>query len=116
MVFKTNKPIAVAGGKPGRGAECATVSNMTDHLKKLYSLGEALAADGRTDFQLNNVVLLGTHRVVHANRACCLMELVMRYMDKITLNEKHWFYRAVPAYYTGHKGLFRLGKSAKAGK
>jgi hypothetical protein len=116
MVFKTNKPIAAAGGKPGRGAECATVSNMTDHLKKLYSLGEALAADGRTDFQLNNVVLLGTHRVVHANRACCLMELVLRYMDKITLNEKHWFYRAVPAYYTGHKGLFRLGKSAKAGK
>lgn len=116
MVFKTNEPIAATGVKPGRGAECAIVSNMTEHLKKLYFLGETLEARGLTDFQLNNVALLGTHRVVHANRACCLLELVLRYMDKITLNEKHWFYRAVPAYYTGHKGLFRLGKSASAKK
>jgi hypothetical protein len=114
MVFKTNEPIATAGAKPGRGAECAIVSNMTEHLKKLYSLGEILERAGMTDFQLNNIVLLGTHKVIHANRACCLLELVLRYMDKLILGDKHWFYRPVASYYTGHKGLFRIG--TKSGK
>lgn len=115
MVFKTNEPVATAGTKPGRGAECAIVSNMTEHLKKLYTLGEILERAGMTDFQLNNVVLLGTHKVVHANRACCLLELVLRYMDKLVLGEKQWFYRPVASYYTGHKGLFRIGTTAKSG-
>jgi hypothetical protein len=114
MVFKTNEPIATPDAKPGRGAECAIVSNMTEHLKKLYALGELLAGAGMTDFQLNETYLLSKQRVVHANRACCLLELVLRYMDKIVLGEKHWFYRAVPAYYTGHKGLFRLGTAKSA--
>ena len=105
MVFKTNEPVATAGTKPGRGAECAIVSNMTEHLKKLYTLGEILERAGMTDFQLNNVALLGTHKVVHANRACCLLELVLRYMDKLVLGEKQWFYRPVASYYTGIKQL-----------
>lgn len=115
VVFKTNEPLAPSKKVPGRGAECANVSNMSGHLKKLKAVGNALRIAGLSDFQLNDVVMLGTHKVVHAIRACTLLEIVLRYTDKIGVQHKRWFLRPVSAYYTKHASLFRA-KSVQSAK
>jgi hypothetical protein len=39
-----------------------------------------------------------------------LIELILRYMDVVRLQDKRWFYRPVEAYFAGHKGSVRPGK------
>jgi len=109
VVFKTGEP-PEEGGKIGRGKECGNVSTMTGHIANLVVIGDMLKAAGKTDFDLNRGILLGTRKIKNSTRACTLMDLLIRLCDTDALQGKRWFLRPVLAFYTGHKGLFRPGK------
>jgi hypothetical protein len=116
LVFKTNMPIKNVGDKPGKGSECANVSTIRIHLDKLRKVGPLLAANGFTDFQLNDVYMVSRHKIEHATRACTLLEIVLRYMDGVGVDRKRWFLRPVSAFYAGLKSEFKVGKKAKEAK
>jgi hypothetical protein len=109
FVFKTGEP-PFEGGKVGRGKECGNVSTMTGHLANLIKIGDILKEAGKSDLDLNRVALLGTRKIKNSTRACTLMNLIIRYLDMEKLKNKRWYIRPVPAFYTGHKGIFRPGK------
>jgi hypothetical protein len=109
VVFKTAEP-PPKGGKVGRGKECGNVSTMTGHIANLIQLGDILKAAGKSDFELNRAVVLGTRKIKNSTRACTLMNLIIRFLDADKIQNKRWFFRPVQAFYTGHKGLFRATK------
>jgi hypothetical protein len=110
MVFKTGEP-PMEGNKVGRGQECANVTTMTGHIHKLLQMGEILENAGKGNFGLDrNILSVGQRKIKNSIRACTLLELIIRYVDKEHIDGKRWFFRPVPSYYTGHKGLFRAGK------
>jgi hypothetical protein len=109
IVFKTAEP-PYEGGKVGRGKECGNVSTMTGHITNLVEIGDILKAAGKTDFDLNRGIIVGTRKIKNSTRACTLMNLLIRFLDAERLQGKRWFFRAVQALYIGHKGSFRPGK------
>jgi hypothetical protein len=138
FVFKTGTPPA-PGGKVGTGSECAIVSNMVDHARLVGLLGDqlvtvptvgALGLDAtkvgtKYEFQkymirdgnfISEGIILREHpdiaatRIINANRVCTLLDVVLRFMDEIGVRGRRYFYRAVDAVYTGHKGTFRIKK------
>jgi hypothetical protein len=109
VVFKSAEP-PYEGGKVGRGKECGNVSTMTGHIANLIQIGDILKAAGKTDFDLNRGVVLGSRKIKNSTRACTLIELLIRYLDADKIQGKRWFFRPVQAFYTGHKGTFRPGK------
>jgi hypothetical protein len=109
VVFKTAEP-PPKGGKVGRGKECGNVSTMTGHIANLIQLGDILKAAGKSDFELNRAIVLGTRKIKNSTRACTLMNLIIRFLDADKIQNKRWFFRPVQAFYTGHKGLFRATK------
>jgi hypothetical protein len=109
IVFKTAEP-PNEGGKIGRGKECGNVSTMTGHIANLVQIGDILKAAGKTDFDLNRGIILGTRKIKNSTRACTLLDILIRYLDADNVQAKRWFFRPVQAFYTGHKGTFRHGK------
>jgi hypothetical protein len=109
VTFKTAEPPEEAG-KIGRGKECGNVSTMTGHITNLVEIGDILKAAGKTDFDLNRGIIVGTRKIKNSTRACTLMNLLIRFLDAERLQGKRWFFRAVQALYIGHKGSFRPGK------
>jgi hypothetical protein len=109
IVFKTGEP-PFEGGKIGRGKECGNVSTMTGHIANLVQIGDILKNSGKSDFDLNRGVILGSRKIKNSTRACALMDIIIRYLDADKVQNKKWFFRPVIAYYTGHKGTFRPGK------
>lgn len=110
VVFKVAQP--PYGNDPvSKGKECATVSNMSGHIKDLIEIGNILKEKINYDFDLNYITLTNKRKIKNSIRACTLLELVLRYMDYKKVDGKKWFLRSVLAYYTGHKGLFRTKKS-----
>jgi hypothetical protein len=70
FVFKTDTPPEI-GGKIGRGKECRNVTTMTGHLSQLIQVGDALKRNGKTDFQLNRIVLLsGIRKITNSTSFC----------------------------------------------
>ena len=53
---------------------------------------DILKAAGKTDFDLNRSILLGTRKIKNSTRACTLMDLLVRYLDSVKLNSKKWFF------------------------
>jgi hypothetical protein len=106
VVFKTADP-PYEGSKVNRGKECGNVSTMTGHISNLVEIGDILKAVGKSDFDLNRGIILGTRKIKNSTRACTLINLLIRYLDADMLNGKRWFFRPVQTYYTGHKGTFR---------
>jgi len=106
VVFKTADP-PYEGSKINRGKECGNVSTMTGHISNLVEIGDILKAAGKSDFDLNRGIILGTRKIKNSTRACTLINLLIRYLDADMLNGKRWFFRPVQTYYTGHKGTFR---------
>jgi hypothetical protein len=106
FVFKTAEP-PYEGGKLGRGKECGNVSTMTGHIADLIQIGDILKAAGKTDFDLNNGVLLGGRKIKNATRACTLLDMLIRYLDADKIQNKKWFFRPLLAFYTKHKGVFK---------
>jgi hypothetical protein len=109
VVFKSAEP-PFEGGKVGRGKECGNVSTMTGHIANLVRVGDILKAAGKSDFDLNRGIVLGTRKIKNSTRACTLIELLSRYLDADKIQGKRWFFRPVQAFYTGHRGTFRPGK------
>lgn len=122
IVFKTNVT-PEPGKKLGRGGECAIVSNMSEHKKRLEALGDYMIAAGLGNMllkkeDLREDITYGSRKgvadeafksmkVENPIRICTLTELVLRYMDASRAGGKRWFYRPVAAAYAGHKGLYR---------
>ena len=109
VVFKAAEP-PFEGGKVGRGKECGNVSTMTGHISNLVRVGDILKTAGKSDFDLNRGIVLGTRKIKNSTRACTLIELLSRYLDADKIQGKRWFFRPVQAFYTGHRGTFRPGK------
>jgi hypothetical protein len=107
IVFKTGVPPA-AGGKIGRGQECANVSTTTEHLNKLIAMGEVLVGVAGQDLGLTTAQMLDVRNkqkyLANTNMMCALLGLVLRYMDAMRLQDRRWFYRTVAANITGHLG------------
>jgi hypothetical protein len=61
---------------------------------------------------LNEETLTGRPRKFeNAVRACFLMDIVLRFMEKEGISKKHWVYRSIPAKMAGHKGTFEKGQA-----
>ncbi len=118
LVFKTAKPAATKTGKIDKGQECANVSNASDHRKKLVRLGAILSAAKMHNLNLTEPLLVGepddADKLKNVAQLCTLMDLVLRYMDKMKVLGRRWFYRTVEANIVGHKMPGRKGGYAEA--
>lgn len=107
IVFKTGVPPAV-GGKTGRGQECANVSTTTEHLNKLMEMGTILLEVAGQDMGLTTAKMLDvrdkSRYLSNTNMMCTLLDLVLRYMDAMRIQDQRWFYRTIAANITGHLG------------
>lgn len=104
MVFKTSEPPESSTIKVSRGSECANVSSIDIHISKLVRLGTYMSGIGNTNYGMTVGILAGERKLTNSTRVCALMEIMLRYMDNIHIDSKRWFYRPVPAYYSGHIG------------
>ena len=100
FVFKKGDP-PLPNGKVTRGSECSINSGTTFELKLLEKFGETLRASGKSDLGMNDVEL-SRRRIANSVRICTVSDLVLRYMDKIALNNKRWFYRPLEAKLHNH--------------
>ena len=104
FVFKTNEPVAV-GKSPNRGSECANVSNISSHYELLEKIGKLVAGPLGTNLDLtSDVMITGPRAFQNSVRACMLTDIVLRLLNKLTINGKRWFYRPIATYKTGHTG------------
>ncbi len=119
LVFKTAKPAATKTGKIDKGQECANVSNASDHRKKLVRLGAILSAARLHNLNLTEALLTDepddADKLKNVAQLCALMDLVLRYMDKMRVLGKRWFYRSVEANIYGHRMAARKSGGSAAG-
>lgn len=113
LIYKNVAPPG-PGAKVEKGQECSISSQVSDHLRKLRELGAAFKTEKATDLDLNEEKLTGARKFENAVRACFLMDLVMRLMDRQMISRKRWFYKSISAKLAGHKGTFEKGMEAKA--
>jgi hypothetical protein len=57
----------------------------------LLEIGDILKAAGKSDFDLNRGIILGTRKIKNSTRACTLMNLLIRYLDADRIQGKRWF-------------------------
>ena len=103
IVFKLDIP----GERPMeifRGKECAVVSTMTSHIANLMKVGEILARNGKSSFELTRDTIVSGRKIKNSSRACTLLQFILRYMDAERIENKRWFFRTVQARYIGYKG------------
>ncbi len=99
-VYKSHRP-----GKTGSGEKCDNVSNMKKHREKVVEMGEVLEEVTGENYQLTDEILdKSSRKVVNPKRMCMLLNLVLRYMDKMNIQNKRWFYRPIEARKVGHLG------------
>jgi hypothetical protein len=91
--FKKGKP-PKPGGKVGRGGECSSGTEF--ERNQLLVLGGILRKEGKPDLGLNEEIML-RKRIQNSVRVCAVNDLVLRFMDKIALQKKRWFYRPLEA-------------------
>ena len=97
VIFKSNE---YKKGKFGTGQECAILSGTQGHINKLIELGNILEQNDHDNLGLTNDVLAGTRKIKNAHRLCILLDLVLRYMDAIAIENKRWFYRQISSALT----------------
>jgi hypothetical protein len=100
FVFKNGKP-PPPGGKVGRGSECAINSKIEYPMKLLEKFGGTLRSAGMHDLGLNEDIL-AKRRIQNSIRICTVCDLALRYMDKVGLQKKRWFYRPLESKLHGH--------------
>jgi hypothetical protein len=101
LVFKKGKP-PMPRGKLGRGSECSINSGTTYELTLLERFGKMLRDAGKNDLGLNERNLGDRKRIANSVRVCTVSDLALRYMDKVKLQGKRWFYRALESKLHGH--------------
>ena len=98
-----------------KGSECAGNSQTGQHKIKIQELGEILDKVLDEDFDLTiDKISTGDDKLENAVRICYLMSLVLRWMDKMKINNKRWMYRAVSANLAGYNN--ESDKKEKKGK
>jgi hypothetical protein len=114
FVFKTNKPVAPSTSgayeKQERGSECANVPNMPPHYALLEEIGRIAQGTLGTNLGFVQSELQeaqAPRSVKNSTRACALTEIALRFFDELKLQEKRWFYRPLPTFYTKHPGILR---------
>lgn len=103
LVFKTDAPPPNKGDKVGRGSECAIVSTMKAHLDKIDMLIELMNRHGDSLGRWNPRL---REDIRGSIKACTIIEISLRYLDKLGLDGKIWFYNAVEGLIAGHKGTY----------
>ena len=100
VVFKKNVP-PMPRGKVTRGSECAINSGTAFQIQQLERCGRALKEKGHNNFGLD---AYGVHyrNIKNSIRICTISDLVLRYMDRLKLHGKRWFYRALESKLHNH--------------
>jgi hypothetical protein len=109
LVFKTVPPSPV-GEKPERGQECESTSVQTYYLTKHILLGNVLREADLNDFGLLKEMPKKrdtSYKYLGVGKACAIIQLVLRYLDKLHVGGKRWFYRPIASYFTKHTALIR---------
>jgi hypothetical protein len=86
---------------------------MQQHMDNLFMIGNLLSENDYTDFGLNPVKIIQERRVRNSVRACTLLNLILRFLEQIQLEDRHWFLRPIRAYYTGHSPAGVIKKGGK---
>ncbi len=115
FVFKTNNPVAPSANpslyeKQERGSECANVPNMVPHYALLEEIGQIAqtALGNNLGFILSELQDAQAPRSVkNSIRACALTDIALRFFDEMLIQDKRWFYRPLPTFYTKHPGILR---------
>jgi hypothetical protein len=100
FIYKKGSPPMIKG-KIGRGSECSINSKIAYEIKLLERFGDSLRAAGKPDFDLS-ADGLARRRIQNAVRICTVCDLVQRFMDKMRVQGKRWFYRPLEAKLYGH--------------
>ena len=106
MTFKTTTP-PKAPNKPAKGTECGIITTTSTHREGMVKLGRILKEVYDSDFGFNTTDILNPQSEVLKNptKICTVYQLLLRWMDKETIQSKRWFYRSISAYLTNHRGL-----------
>jgi hypothetical protein len=93
LFFKKGKP-PKPGGKVGRGGECSSGTEF--ERNQLLQLGATLQKEGKPDLGLNDENMQ-RNRIQNSVRVCTVNDLALRFMDKVGVQKKRWFYRPLEA-------------------
>ena len=85
----------------GRGSECSINSGTTYELNLLERFGKSLIKAGHSDLGMNDIEM-GRRRIANSVRVCTVSDLALRYMDKVRVEGKRWFYRPLEAKLHNH--------------
>jgi hypothetical protein len=91
IVFKTLEPKDKL--KAVSGQECAIVTTKSHWYDKLIQIGNELRRAGLYDLDLNQGRLITSVDIINSTRGCTVLDIILRYIDKIQLMKKYWFFR-----------------------
>ena len=101
LVFKKGKPSE--DGTLPRGSECSKNSTTRFEIQELLRYGSALATAQLNTLGLTQEEMAKPGRAVtNSVRVCTLVDLALRMIDVMKLNNKRWFYRPLEATIQGH--------------
>jgi len=103
IIFKTLEPQVKLRAISGQ--ECAIVTTKSHWYDKLLHIGTLLRTHGKPTLDLDEGHLRTTTDIINSTRGCTVLDLVLRYLDKLRFLGKKWFYRPIDAYMSGHRGL-----------
>lgn len=104
IVFKTLTPHK-EGAKPDRGQECEIITAPSHYIDKLIEIGKAYTEAGRPNLDLDRAHLTTSTNIINTRRGCALLDLILRYTDKLRLQGRRWFFRPIASYWSGHRGV-----------
>jgi hypothetical protein len=105
LIFKTKDTHDKSAGQ-----ECAIVSNPGHSRDKLTSLLNLLKSNGHDFIEID----LSSFKNV--SQSCTLLNLLLRMMDALHINNQHWFYRPIRSYVNGLRGTIVARKVPKEKK
>jgi hypothetical protein len=101
LVFKKGKPSE--SGALSRGSECAKNSTTRFEIAEIIKYGSTLQDAKLNSLGLTNEELKKEGRsVTNSIRVCTLVDLSLRMMNAMNVNNKRWFYRPLEATLYGH--------------
>ena len=112
LAFKKAEPPVSDEKRLGTGKECSGVSNIGPEVDILNLLGSKLTEAGMYDLGCN----MGTMKekakegkstklsvkFPNSVRVCTYLDIVLRYMDKVKVEKKRWFFNAIEAKLYNH--------------
>jgi len=103
MVFKTHKPHKEGASVKG-GQECANVTSK-EYSLKLKILSDEIKSKGVPIRGFSEINFYNKDSdISNSTQGCTLLNLVLRFMDKVAVDNKRWFFRPISAFYSGHLG------------